>query len=79
MYRADEGKNFNLVNVDCTVIGEKPKIAPLKEKIIKSLSNLLNLPLDCVSVKATTTEKMGALGRQEGIGTFCSVLLVKRS
>ncbi|UOG60059.1 2-C-methyl-D-erythritol 2,4-cyclodiphosphate synthase [Leptospira noguchii] len=72
-------KNFNLVNVDCTVIGEKPKIAPLKEKIIKSLSNLLNLPLDCVSVKATTTEKMGALGRQEGIGTFCSVLLVKRS
>ncbi|EMO52019.1 2-C-methyl-D-erythritol 2,4-cyclodiphosphate synthase [Leptospira noguchii] len=72
-------KNFNLVNVDCTVIGEKPKIAPLKEKITKSLSSLLNLPLDCVSVKATTTEKMGALGRQEGIGTFCSVLLVQRS
>ncbi|EMJ94676.1 MULTISPECIES: 2-C-methyl-D-erythritol 2,4-cyclodiphosphate synthase [Leptospira] len=71
-------KGFDLVNVDCTVIGEKPKIAPLKEKIIKSLSSLLNLPLDCVSVKATTTEKMGALGRQEGIGTFCSVLLEKR-
>ncbi|EMK21326.1 2-C-methyl-D-erythritol 2,4-cyclodiphosphate synthase [Leptospira kirschneri] len=71
-------KGFDLVNVDCTVIGEKPKIAPLKEKIIKSLSSLLDLPLDCVSVKATTTEKMGALGRQEGIGTFCSVLLEKR-
>ncbi|EKO13316.1 2-C-methyl-D-erythritol 2,4-cyclodiphosphate synthase [Leptospira kirschneri] len=71
-------KGFDLVNLDCTVIGEKPKIAPLKEKIIKSLSSLLDLPLDCVSVKATTTEKMGALGRQEGIGTFCSVLLEKR-
>ncbi|WP_017850805.1 2-C-methyl-D-erythritol 2,4-cyclodiphosphate synthase [Leptospira interrogans] len=72
-------KNFDLVNIDCTVIGERPKIAPLKDKITKSLSNLLNLPLDCVSVKATTTEKMGALGRQEGIGTFCSILLEKRS
>ncbi|EMJ55502.1 2-C-methyl-D-erythritol 2,4-cyclodiphosphate synthase [Leptospira interrogans serovar Valbuzzi str. Duyster] len=72
-------KNFDLVNIDCTVIGERPKIAPLKDRITKSLSNLLNLPLDCISVKATTTEKMGALGRQEGIGTFCSILLGKRS
>ncbi|EMO62439.1 2-C-methyl-D-erythritol 2,4-cyclodiphosphate synthase [Leptospira borgpetersenii serovar Pomona str. 200901868] len=70
-------RNFQLVNVDCTVIGEKPKIAPLKEKIKKSLCSLLDLPVDCVSVKATTTEKMGALGRQEGIGTFCTILLVK--
>lgn len=50
-------KNFDLVNIDCTVIGERPKIAPLKDRITKSLSNLLNLPLDCISVKATTTEK----------------------
>ncbi|EMN46144.1 2-C-methyl-D-erythritol 2,4-cyclodiphosphate synthase [Leptospira weilii] len=72
-------RNFRLVNVDCTVVGERPKIAPLKEKITKSLSNLLGLPTDCVSVKATTTEKMGALGRQEGIGTFCTILLGKES
>ncbi|EMJ61019.1 MULTISPECIES: 2-C-methyl-D-erythritol 2,4-cyclodiphosphate synthase [Leptospira] len=72
-------RNFRLVNVDCTVVGERPKIAPLKEKITKSLSNLLDLPTDCVSVKATTTEKMGALGRQEGIGTFCTILLGKES
>ncbi|WP_061249556.1 2-C-methyl-D-erythritol 2,4-cyclodiphosphate synthase [Leptospira alstonii] len=72
-------KNFDLINVDCTVIGERPKIAPLKDNITKSLSILLDLPKDCVSVKATTTEKMGALGRQEGIGTFCTILLGKRS
>ncbi|EKR66263.1 2-C-methyl-D-erythritol 2,4-cyclodiphosphate synthase [Leptospira weilii str. 2006001853] len=72
-------RNFRLVNVDCTVVGERPKIAPLKEKITKSLCGLLNLPADCVSVKATTTEKMGALGRQEGIGTFCTILLGKES
>lgn len=72
-------RNFELVNVDCTVVGERPKIAPLKERITKSLCSLLNLPADCVSVKATTTEKMGALGRQEGIGTFCTILLGKKS
>ncbi|RHX95937.1 2-C-methyl-D-erythritol 2,4-cyclodiphosphate synthase [Leptospira yasudae] len=72
-------RNFALVNVDCTVIGERPKIAPLKERIRKSLSSLLDLSADCVSVKATTTEKMGALGRQEGIGTFCTILLGKKA
>ncbi|TGM53167.1 2-C-methyl-D-erythritol 2,4-cyclodiphosphate synthase [Leptospira adleri] len=72
-------RNFHLVNVDCTVIGERPKIAPLKERITNSLSSLLSLPSECVSVKATTTEKMGALGRQEGIGTFCTILLGKNS
>ncbi|RHX81523.1 2-C-methyl-D-erythritol 2,4-cyclodiphosphate synthase [Leptospira yasudae] len=72
-------RNFALVNVDCTVIGERPKIAPLKERITKSLSSLLDLSADCVSVKATTTEKMGALGRQEGIGTFCTILLGKNA
>ncbi|RHX92699.1 2-C-methyl-D-erythritol 2,4-cyclodiphosphate synthase [Leptospira stimsonii] len=72
-------KKFELINVDCTVIGERPKIAPLKERITKSLSNLLSLPADCVSVKATTTEKMGALGRQEGLGTFCTILLGKKN
>ncbi|TGK29749.1 2-C-methyl-D-erythritol 2,4-cyclodiphosphate synthase [Leptospira yasudae] len=72
-------RNFALVNVDCTVIGERPKIAPLKGRITKSLSSLLDLSADCVSVKATTTEKMGALGRQEGIGTFCTILLGKKA
>ncbi|EIE02409.1 2-C-methyl-D-erythritol 2,4-cyclodiphosphate synthase [Leptospira licerasiae] len=70
-------KNFSLVNIDCTLIGERPKIAPHRIKIQSSLSNLLGLPEDCVSVKATTTEKMGALGRTEGLGASCVVLLQK--
>ncbi|MFB5649196.1 2-C-methyl-D-erythritol 2,4-cyclodiphosphate synthase [Leptospira wolffii] len=70
-------KGFSLVNIDCTLIGEKPKIAPHRTKIQSSLSSLLRLPEDCVSVKATTTEKMGALGRSEGLGASCVVLLVK--
>ena len=70
-------KNFSLVNIDCTLIGERPKISPHIIKIQSSLSILLGLPEDCVSVKATTTEKMGALGRTEGLGASCVVLLRK--
>ncbi|TGK12173.1 2-C-methyl-D-erythritol 2,4-cyclodiphosphate synthase [Leptospira fletcheri] len=71
------GKGFELVNTDCTIIGERPKISPHRIRIQETLSGLLGLPQDCVSIKATTTEKMGAIGRQEGIGTACVVLLEK--
>ncbi|TGL63541.1 2-C-methyl-D-erythritol 2,4-cyclodiphosphate synthase [Leptospira sarikeiensis] len=71
-------KGFGLVNIDCTLIGERPKIAPHRIKIQSSLSSLLKLPEDCVSIKATTTEKMGALGRTEGLGASCVVLLEKK-
>lgn len=68
-------RNFSLINIDCTIIGERPKIAPHREIIQRTLSGLLGIPQDCVSVKATTTEKMGALGRVEGIGATCVILL----
>lgn len=68
-------KGYRLLNVDNTIIGEKPKIAPHRLGIIESLSRLLEIRVDQVSVKATTTEKMGALGRSEGLAVFTSVLL----
>lgn len=66
---------YRLLNVDNTIIGEKPKIAPHRLQIINSLSLLLEIPSDQISVKATTTEKMGALGRSEGLAVFSSVML----
>lgn len=75
--RLGEEKGFSLVNIDCTIVGERPKIAPHRSKIQSSLATLLGLPEDCVSIKATTTEKMGALGRTEGLGASCVVLLRK--
>lgn len=68
-------RNYSLVNIDNTIIGEKPKIAPHRLNIIASLAKILDLPEDCISVKATTTEKMGAIGREEGIAVFSTVLL----
>lgn len=68
-------RGYVLSNVDNTIVGEKPKIAPHRLLIISSLSKLLSIPEDQISVKATTSEKMGALGRSEGLAVFSSVLL----
>lgn len=54
-------------NVDITIICETPKISPHRDSFVKSLAQILEIPEEDVSVKATTTEKMGFTGREEGI------------
>ena len=54
---------------------QKPKLAPYIHEMRKMLASVLDLDLECVSVKATTTEKLGFIGREEGIATFASILL----
>ena len=56
-----------LVNVDVTVICERPKLGPHRQAMRESLAALLDLPIDRISVKATTTETMGFTGREEGL------------
>ena len=68
-------KGWEPVNVDCTVIAQKPKLAPHMGKINASLASLLDLPEDCVNVKAKTNEKLGFEGREEGIVAQAAVLL----
>lgn len=68
-------RGFEIENIDNTIIGEKPKISPHREEIRKSLQKILGIDLDRISVKATTTEKMGAIGRSEGICVLSTVLL----
>lgn len=70
-------KNFQLSNVDATLIGEKPRIQPHRRAIQESLAALLTLSLERISIKATTTEKMGALGRGEGLGCLVMISLIK--
>ena len=68
---------FKISNIDISLIGERPRIAPHRQAICLSLSSLCSLPEDRLSVKASTTEKMGALGRQEGLACLANVLLKK--
>lgn len=60
-------KGGSLVNVDCTLLAEAPRIGPHREAITKRLSEILGLPADAVGLKATTTEKLGYIGRGEGL------------
>lgn len=69
-------RDFSISNIDVTMICEVPKIKPVRGNLVQNLAKLLNSDLDCVSVKATTTEKMGFTGRGEGIGCFASVCLI---
>lgn len=71
-------KGYTLGNVDCTVIAQKPKMAPHIEPMRKRIAELLEADVDQVNVKATTTEKLGFTGREEGIAAQAAVLLIKR-
>lgn len=60
-------KGYMLNNIDAIIIAQKPKMAPHIENMRLNISNALNIDIDCVNVKATTTEGLGFSGRGEGI------------
>jgi 2-C-methyl-D-erythritol 4-phosphate cytidylyltransferase/2-C-methyl-D-erythritol 2,4-cyclodiphosphate synthase len=62
-----------IINLDLTIICEAPKIAPHTKDLRQSIADICNISVDRVSVKATTSEKMGFVGRQEGIATMAAV------
>jgi 2-C-methyl-D-erythritol 2,4-cyclodiphosphate synthase len=68
-------RGFEVVNCDVTIIGERPRIAAHRQAMRRSLAALLRLPIDAVSVKATTTEGLGFAGRGEGLAASAVVLL----
>jgi 2-C-methyl-D-erythritol 4-phosphate cytidylyltransferase/2-C-methyl-D-erythritol 2,4-cyclodiphosphate synthase len=68
---------FAISNVDCTLICEEPKIGPHALTMRSKVSELLNISLDRVSVKATTSEQLGFTGRREGIACMATASLIK--
>ena len=70
-------KGYSLGNIDCTIIAQKPKMAPHIESMRSRVAALLEAEVSQVNVKATTTEKLGFAGREEGIAAQATVLLVK--
>ncbi|TCN19384.1 2-C-methyl-D-erythritol 2,4-cyclodiphosphate synthase [Mesobacillus foraminis] len=77
VWRIVKEKGYRLGNVDCTIIAQKPKMAPYIEPITKRVAELLEGNADQVNVKATTTEKLGFTGRGEGIAAQAVILLEK--
>ncbi len=68
-------KGFTIVNIDCTICLEKPKIAQYKSLMSETLSAIMETEPGNVSVKATTTEKLGFTGREEGVVALAVALL----
>lgn len=70
-------KGYKTVNVDSTVIAQVPKLAPYIDEMRRNIALALGIDVDCVSVKATTEEKLGFTGKKEGIAAHAVCLIEK--
>ena len=75
VHRLIQEKGWQIVNIDSVVVAERPKLKPYIEAMRSRLATVLNLPPDRVGVKATTNEKLDAVGREEAIAAHAVVLL----
>lgn len=76
-FRAVNQLGWKIVNIDSTLLIEAPRIAPHVAQIKKNIASALEIAEDCCAIKATTTEKLGFIGRKEGV-LACSVVLISR-
>ncbi|RUO58512.1 2-C-methyl-D-erythritol 2,4-cyclodiphosphate synthase [Idiomarina fontislapidosi] len=72
-------RTFSVGNIDVTIVAQQPKMAPHIEAMRQRIASLLSVANDAVNVKATTTEKLGFVGRNEGIACHAVVLMVASS
>ncbi|HHZ70281.1 MAG TPA: 2-C-methyl-D-erythritol 2,4-cyclodiphosphate synthase [Methylococcaceae bacterium] len=75
VYSIVADKGYSLVNADITIIAQAPKMAPHINAMRNNIASDLNVALDCINVKATTTERLGFEGRSEGIAVQAVVLM----
>ncbi len=68
-------RGYRVVNLDCTILAQRPKLMPFIPFMIQNIASVLSLPADCVSVKATTEEGLGFTGEGLGIAAHAVVLL----
>ena len=69
--------SYSIVNIDVTIVLERPKLNPLISKIKSSVSNCLSIDLDQLNIKATTSERMGFVGEEKGVACYSVVLIEK--
>ena len=70
-----DSEGYTLGNVDCTVCLEKPKLAPHIEAMKKTLAEVMNTDSQNISIKATTNERMGFVGREDGVAVYAVALI----
>jgi 2-C-methyl-D-erythritol 2,4-cyclodiphosphate synthase len=70
-------EGYEINNLDCIVLAEKPKLTPFKRRMADKMAEILKIEPALINIKATTTEKLGYIGREEGIAAQCTLLLKK--
>lgn len=74
-----KGKGYSIGNVDSTICAERPKLNPHIPAMQSVLAEIMEIDIDDISIKATTTEKLGFTGREEGISAYATVLIEKQT
>jgi len=70
-------KGYTIINIDSTVCLQAPKLSPFIPEMQKKISEVTDIDIEDISIKATTTEKLGFVGSEEGISAFATVLIEK--
>lgn len=74
-----DSKGYEVVNLDSIIVLQRPKVKPYIEAMRERIAEVLRVPKDSVSVKATTEEKLGFTGDESGVKSYCVVLLKRKS
>lgn len=74
-YELVRKKNFKIMNLDSTIFADAPKFSPYRGAMQKNIARTIEIEPECVNIKATTFEGLGMIGKGEGIGAMCVVLL----
>ncbi|MEA3429078.1 MAG: 2-C-methyl-D-erythritol 2,4-cyclodiphosphate synthase, partial [Thermodesulfobacteriota bacterium] len=74
-YEMVSSKGFAISNVDSTIFAEAPELSPYREEMQKNIAQAIQIEPNRVNVKATTSERLGIIGKGEGIAAMCIVLL----
>lgn len=70
-------KGFEISNIDALICAEEPKLNPYIEEMKRKMAEVLSISVEDISIKATTSEKMGFIGRKEGMAAYATVLIQK--
>lgn len=68
-------KGYSISNIDCTICLQKPKVNPFIPEMKEIIAGILRTDVDAISIKATTTEQLGYVGREEGVSAYCVCLI----
>jgi 2-C-methyl-D-erythritol 2,4-cyclodiphosphate synthase len=74
-----EQAGYRIINLDCTLFAQVPKLGPKKQEMAASMAETLEISPGCINVKATTTEHLGFIGRKEGIAAQAIVLIAAQT